>query len=237
MKQPMIGVIPLYDSEKNSVWMIPGYLNGLRHAGGLPVMLPLEATSGELEQLDSHLDGYLFPGGHDVDPAYYGAKQSANCGETCPYRDTLEKHVYGLAWKADKPVLGICRGLQLLNVLHGGTLYQDLPTEFDTAKEIDHHMTPPYERAVHEVELTANSPLYELLRKEKLAVNSYHHQGICRLGEGLSVMARAEDGLAEAVCAPEKKWIWAVQWHPEWMYSWDEDQEKIFTAFVKACQQ
>ena len=147
MKKPLIGVVPLYDSEKESFWMLPGYMEGIEAAGGIPVMLPMTADDGILEELVGALDGFLLTGGQDVDPALYGAAKSPACGETCPARDAMEPKLLRRALDADKPVFGICRGIQLLNACLGGTLYLDLPAEDERA--VDHRMSPPYDRAVH----------------------------------------------------------------------------------------
>ena len=235
MKKPIIGVIPLYDEEKESIWMLPGYLEGLSEAGAIPVVLPMHLEAGELDELDGMLDGYLFTGGHDVDPRLYDQERLPLCGPSCKRRDQLETMIFEKAGQENKPVLGICRGLQLLNVLYGGTLYQDLPEEYPQKSEIDHHMTAPYDRTVHGVTIKPESPLRQLLGKTKLQVNSYHHQGICALGTGLKVMAVSDDGLVEGIYDPEKKFVWGVQWHPEFIYQKDEDARRIFLAFVEAC--
>lgn len=182
MKKPLIGVVPLYDSEKESFWMLPGYMKSIEAAGGIPVMLPMTADDGILEELVGTLDGFLLTGGQDVDPALYGAEKSPACGETCPARDAMEPKLLRRTLDADKPVFGICRGIQLLNVYLGGTLYQDLPAEHGSA--VDHHMTPPYDRAVHEVTILADTPLAALLGKMRLGVNSYHHQAVKTLALG-----------------------------------------------------
>lgn len=234
-KKPVIGVIPLWDEDKESIWMVPGYLEGIKAAGGIPVILPLNPGMEDIKQLDSIIDGYLFTGGHDVDPEMYGEKPLPVCGACCPKRDILEKEVYKIAKAKDKPVLGICRGIQLLNVLQGGSLYQDLPQQFLGTKEVDHHMTAPYDRTVHEVSIVENTPLYRLLHRNTLPVNSYHHQGIRTVGSGLEVMAVSEDGLVEGIYMPDKKFIWGIQWHPEFIYQKDETARNIFQAFVEAC--
>lgn len=216
MKKPLIGVVPLYDSEKESYWMLPGYMEGIVNAGGIPVMLPMTADDGILEELVGTLDGFLLTGGQDVDPALYGAAKSPACGETCPARDAMEPKLLRRALDADKPVFGICRGIQLLNACLGGTLYQDLPAEHGSA--VDHHMTPPYDRAVHEVTILADTPLAALLGTMRLGVNSYHHQAVKALAPVLRPMALADDGLVEAAYLPGKRFCMAVQWHPEFSY-------------------
>lgn len=232
----VIGVIPLFDEEKDSIWMVPGYMEGIRAAGGLPVILPLKADEEEIKQICGMCDGFLFTGGHDVDPALYGAERSGQCGQPNHDRDFLEKRVFAYALQEDKPVFGICRGIQLINALCGGTLYQDLPTEYKGTKEVEHHMNPPYDIPCHEVTILENTPLSMLLNRLTIKVNSYHHQAIKELAAALKPMAVSEDGLIEAVYMPDKKFIQAVQWHPEFIYLKDEDARKLFKSFVSACE-
>lgn len=233
--KPVIGVIPLFDDEKDSIWMVPGYMEGIRMAGGLPIILPLKAQEDEIGQIVRMCNGFLFTGGHDVDPALYGAPKSERCGPANHDRDVLEQRIFEHALKTDKPVFGICRGIQLINVLCGGTLYQDLPAEYKGTKVVEHHMQPPYDVPCHQVEIVKGTPLESTLNKLTLRVNSYHHQAIKELSKNLKPMAISEDGLVEAVYMPGKKFIQAVQWHPEFIYLVDEDACKLFKAFVDAC--
>ena len=234
MNKPIIGVTPLWDEEKNSYWMLPGYLEGLEEAGAIPVILPLAADGADIAQLVALCDGFLFTGWQDVAPQLYGEAMKPTCGELCPARDTLERELLRQALERDKPLLGICRGLQFLNVALGGTLYQDLPTEHPS--EISHTMTPPYDRVVHTVRILPDTPLSALLGKTELGVNSYHHQAIRTLAPDLVEMARSTDDLIEAVYLPGKTFVWAVQWHPELSFRTDEDSRKIFGAFVGAAR-
>ncbi len=234
-KKKIIGVIPLFDEEKDSIWMLPGYMEGIREAGGLPIILPLKAEESEIEQLCEMCDGFLFTGGHDVNPSLYGEEKHAHCGLPNPDRDALEKEVFRIAVEEDKPVFGICRGIQLINALCGGTLYQDLPSEYQGSVPIEHHMTPPYDVACHRVEILPDTPLHKLLGVTTLAVNSYHHQAVKDLAKSLKPMAVSEDGLIEAVYMPDKKFVQAVQWHPEFIYRVDETARKILKSFVDAC--
>lgn len=139
------------------------------------------------------------------------------------------------ALEQDKPVLGICRGLQFLNAALGGTLYQDLPTEHPS--EIGHSMKPPYDRTAHTVHMWTLTPLAALLEKTELGVNSCHHQAIKTLAPDLVEMARSEDDLIEAVYLPGKTFVWGVQWHPEMSLHADADSRKIFEVFVRATNQ
>lgn len=231
MKKPVIGIVPLVDTGRKSLWMLPGYMEGVTQAGGLPVMLPLTDSGEDIEGLLALCDGFLFTGGPDVSPALYGETALPECGELCPERDRMELPLLTAAIGADKAVLGICRGMQFINVALGGTLYQNLPTQRPSS--LGHRMEAPYDREAHRAVLTDGSPLAELLRAGEIGVNSCHHQGVRELAPGLSAMASAPDGLVEAVCMPGKRFVWAVQWHPEFSLRVDENSRRIFAAFVE----
>lgn len=232
-KRPLIGLVPLMDYQRASYWMLPGYMQGIEEAGGVPVMLPLTDDKAALERLADTCDGFLFTGGQDVTPSVYGAAQTALCGETSPERDAMETELLALARAKDKPVLGICRGIQFLNAALGGTLWQDLPVEYPS--EVNHHQTGAYDQPIHTVRLLPGTPLADLLGVDTLPVNSYHHQAIHKLAPGLAAMATAPDGIVEAVYEPGKRFVWAVQWHPEFSWKVSAESRKIFAAFVGAC--
>ncbi len=234
MKKPIVGVMPLWDDEKESIWMLPGYMDGLSQAGAIPIIFPFSADERELAQLMGLCDGFLFTGGHDVSPQLYKEKPMEGLVITCEKRDRMETIVLKSAIEADKPVLGICRGLQFINAALGGTLYQDLPLQHPS--EIDHHGHAPYDRPVHDVEIVKDSPLFKCLGTEMLPVNSYHHQGVKDIAEGLELMAAATDGLTEALYKPDQRFLWAVQWHPEFSYRADERSRRIFKAFTEAME-
>jgi putative glutamine amidotransferase len=235
MKRPLIGVVPLWDEDKNSLWMLPGYMEGISRAGGLPLMLPLGAEEETLRQLSGLCGGFLFTGGQDVFPGLYGEEPSALCGPVCAERDRMEGTLFSIAvLEQGKPAFGICRGIQLFNVLLGGTLYQDLAAQFKPAAGL-HRQTPPYDRPVHGLEVPPGTPLYSLLGRDNLPVNSSHHQGIAVLAPELEAMAWAEDGLVEAVRMKDRAFVWALQWHPEMALAW-ESSKRIFAAFVDACR-
>ncbi len=232
-RKPLVGLIPLVDEERESYWMLPGYMRGVHQAGGLPVMLPLTDDAADIAQMAREMDAFLLTGGHDVSPAIYGEEALPTCGTPCPARDAMEIKLLKAALALDKPVLGICRGIQLLNAAMGGTLYQDLPSQ--RPSPVHHHQSPPYDHPVHSVSLCAGTPLAEIVRKETLAVNSYHHQAVKTLSPQLVPMAFSEDGLIEAVFMPNRRFVWGVQWHPEFSFKRDDASRKIFEAFVGAC--
>lgn len=231
--KPVIGLSPLWDQDKESYWMLPGYMRMLEACGALPLMLPLTNDEVLLDQCARLCDGFLLTGGQDVAPSFYGAKSSPHCGETCEERDIMDQRLLISAIAADKPVLGICRGLQLMNAALGGTLYQDLPTEFQSA--VDHVMTPPYDRAVHKVRVLADTPLADMLGAGEIGVNSYHHQAVKDPASCLKTAAISEDGLIEAMYMPNKRFVLGVQWHPEFAYLSDPRCLNIAKAFVEAC--
>ncbi|MDR0703517.1 MAG: gamma-glutamyl-gamma-aminobutyrate hydrolase family protein [Planctomycetaceae bacterium] len=253
--RPLIGVVPLYDEPRNSFWMLPGYMQAIEHAGGIPVILPLTANPSVLRQLAKQFDGFLFTGGQDVAPELYGEQPADCCGAVCPERDTMEKMLLEYVLKFDKPVFGICRGIQFINVFLGGTLYQDIPSQFQTETAIQHYQQPPYHKPVHSVTVEPESPLFPILQTSDITlntpnssntfnlsnkpfnipVNSFHHQGIRRLATELKSAAYASDGLIEAVYHPDKRFVFAVQWHPELSWQTDSNSRKIFSYFVQHC--
>ena len=233
MKQPIIGITPLVDEKRESLWMLPGYMDAVTQAGGLPIMLPLTSDEAAIDALVSLCDGLLITGGQDVDPSIYGEEPINDTVLPNADRDAMELPLLRKALAADKPILGICRGLQFINAVLGGTLYQDLPVQHpsDTA----HDMSAPYDRAVHEVEVEEGSPLFALLEKKTLGVNTLHHQAVRELAPCLRSMAVSTDGLIEAAWMPDKKFVWAVQWHPEFLFKVDEPSRRIVRAFVEKC--
>jgi putative glutamine amidotransferase len=228
---PIIGVTPLWDAERKSVWMLPDYLDGIKAAGGIPVVLPLEMTEADADHIVETCDGFLFTGGQDVTPELYGAKNSLSL-ITSPERDKLEMLLLSKALPSEKAILGICRGLQLINVFLGGTLWQDLPSQHPS--EIVHRQGKPYGVPTHKVML--NGDLQTLLGKDILEVNTLHHQAAKDLGRDLTPMAVAPDGIIEAVQMVGKHFVWAVQWHPEYMFKTDPDSLAIFSSFIKHCR-
>jgi putative glutamine amidotransferase len=234
MKMPLIGITPIWDKEEGCIRIYPGYIRGLEKAGAVPVILPLFVSEAVLKQIAETLDGFIFSGGGDLDPKWYGETKSEHCGEACEERDKMEAYLFREAvLNQNKPALGICRGIQLFNAFLGGTLYQDLPTEFPST--IGHRQNRPYDVPAHAIRLLPESPLYKLIGKERLEVNSHHHQAINKLAEGLEVMAMADDGVVEAVYMPARPYVWGVQWHPELMPN-EEATAKLFASFVGSAE-
>ena len=228
----IVGVMPLWDDEKDSIWMLPGYMDGVYQAGGLPIIFPFTEDEQEIDQLVRMCDGFLFTGGQDVSPDLYQEIPLEGLVTPCEKRDIIERIVLEKALKADKPILGICRGIQLINAALGGTLYQDIPSQHPS--DTEHQQHAPYDIPIHDVMIIKDSPLHKCLKIDHLPVNSYHHQAVKKLAPSLKPMAVSSDGLIEAVFMEDKMYLWAVQWHPEFSFRTDEYNRMIFESFIKA---
>ena len=232
--KPIIGLSPLYDEEKQGLWMRPGYLDVLYACGAIPLVLPFDSDEVDVGQVLSICDGLLLTGGVDVNPRLYGEEPLPECAQIQSIRDELEYKLLDRALKEDMPVLGICRGSQLLNVFLGGTLYQDLPTQLSDS--INHTMEPPFESPCHRVRLEEGQPLHQLLGEDVIPVNSIHHQAVKDMAPDLVPLARSLDGVIEGSWMPSKRFVWGVQWHPEWIWSIDARQRRIVQHFVDMCR-
>lgn len=230
--RPVIGIMPLYDKEKDSFWMHPGYMKGLQKQGAITLMMPMTNDVHDLNYFLKECDGFLIPGGQDVDPSSYKANKSEKCGETCIGRDLMDQYIIKKCYEMDKPLLGICRGIQIMNVTFGGSLFQDIESEYNS--NVKHSMVKPYNRVQHRVDISG--PLKDLIGETNIGVNSYHHQAVKDLAPIFDVMATSEDGLVEGIYIKDKKFIWGIQWHPELSYITFDESEKIFRAFIKACK-
>jgi putative glutamine amidotransferase len=188
------------------------YTQAIQEAGGLAVVVPADGSADDVDGILDRLDGLLFSGGPDLDPAVYGQDPHPLLGPDVDRAgDEHELALLAGAARRDLPVLGICRGMQALNVARGGTLHQHVPDLTST----DHSQVHVAFEPVHPVSVAEGSMLHRFARARRLEVNSYHHQAVDRLGAGLAVCATADDGIVEAVWAPAARFCLGVQWHPE----------------------
>jgi putative glutamine amidotransferase len=207
------------------------YLRGLEAAGGLPLVMP-PLSDDAIEPLLDRLDGICLSGGPDLDPAGYGAEPHPELGPIEPNLDRFELAVARRADAREMPILAICRGTQALNVVRGGALHQHLP---EISTTIVHRQRTPGNQTSHPVEIEPGSRLAAVLGGREIDVNSFHHQAIDRLGEGLVVSARAPDGTVEGVEDPSRPFLIGVQWHAETLVH-RPYEAALFRRFVEACR-
>ena len=232
---PLIALTPSWNDEKRQMCLGPDYIDAVQRAGGAPVLLSFTDSEALADEMLSRMDGVLFTGGGDVNPACYGEEMLPCCGAPADNRDQLETLLLRCALRRGMPILGICRGIQFINAALRGTLWQDLPSQHPS--DIEHHMNPPYDAFGHNVSLVPGTPLASLFSGQtEIAVNSYHHQAVREPAAGLEVMAVAPDGVIEALYRPASHFLWAVQWHPEFLYKVDPRSQTIFDAFVGSCR-
>ena len=235
MRQPMIG-IPLtadISAFHHPILRIPSeYVECVRQAGGVPLpLVPCE----ESQWILPYLDGLLLPGGEDTDPHFYGQEPIHALTTTDRQQDLFELQCIQQMEHLHRPILGICRGHQLLNIAHGGTVYQDLSTQ--RPKTLCHRQkTRNRGEAFHTVNLSQDSVLFPVFEQEQIRVNTYHHQGIDVLGEGLVATGWAADGIIECIQSTDQM-QWGVQWHPELMAAEDPKQKRLFVDFITLCAQ
>lgn len=208
------------------------YMKAIEAAGGIPVVIPPMDTR-RIDALLDHLDGLCLSGGPDIHPDYYGQEPDEHLGPTAPDLDLFELEMARGADSTDMPLLAICRGMQALNVSRGGSLIQHLP---DRESEVEHRQKLPGQKAAHQVDLQPGSRVARIVGDTGIAVNSFHHQAIDRLGNGLVATGWAPDGLTESIEDPEREFLVGLQWHVELMVEHPE-HFSIFREFVEAAEE
>ncbi len=230
--RPWIGITMGYDADEQQFRLNSPYQQAVEAAGGLPVLIGVSAELAP--ELLTRLDGILFTGGADLDPALYGLEPAAGLGGVSPKRDAFEIALAREAYKIGLPTLGICRGCQLLAVTGGGTLFQDLPSE--RPGSIKHFQTAPRSHQSHTASVVAGTQLAELIGHEEIRVNSFHHQAVHDLPEGAILAATAPDGVVEAFEDPRHPYWMAIQWHPEGFWRNDPAALALFRSLVEAAK-
>lgn len=210
------------------------YVKAVAECGALPVLIPPLEDKDKLDQIISGIDGIIMTGGDDLSPEMYGEKNTGLSRNTSVVRDEAELYILDKVLNSGKPVLGICRGFQLINVYFGGTLYQDLESQFRIGINHRNIFVNP-EDLHHEVRIEEGTMLSEVIRCERFMVNSRHHQGVKNPGKGLVQSAYSSDGLVEAVEHPEMNII-AVQWHPENIAALGGKYKALFIDFIHRCE-
>lgn len=238
MKRPVIGLTPSLESGEHKIYTPTSYPKAIIEAGGNPIFFNFTRDDDMIEAYADMVDGVLFSGGDDVDPASYGEEQIWGCGDVVPLRDAFEIKLLKvlLAKYPEKPILGICRGCQVLNVGMGGTLYQDLKSQVPGC--IRHQQQQSSHYASHKAVVAEGSKLHAIYGSTEVMVNSFHHQAVKDLGSGLVITARASDGIVEGFEKPDHPYFVATQWHPERLVEGPHHPEHkpLFKSFVDACR-
>lgn len=206
------------------------YVRAVEKNGGLPLLIPYGSPEETVTRLLEMARGLLLPGGVDVDPARYAEEPIPELGSVDPGQDSMDFMALRLAEERELPVLGICRGIQSMNVYGGGSLWQDISTQIEYTQE--HARRDEKNRTVHLVTVEEDSVLRKWIGEATLAVNSSHHQSVKTVAEGFTVSARSEDGVIEAIEGKNGRWI-GVQWHPEELLNLMPDMNNLFLRFIE----
>lgn len=235
MARPIIGISGTFLEEKQQILLRETYTNAILEAGGLPVILPTVSDDGIIDELLEQIDGLLLSGGGDVDPAYYGEEKAPECGEPNARRDDFELRITKKAKDLRMPIFGICRGVQVLSVVYGGKLIQDIPSACGIAH--DRHRQPePFDVHWHEIQLMNGGILSRIAGQARAMTNSMHHQSITVPGGTLMVEATTDDGIIEAVSDRENEAVFGVQFHPEFLTETSGFARALFAYFVKTAK-
>lgn len=242
MNKPIIGIstsvlvdegggFPGYER----IYVNKDYVSSVISAGAVPLMIPMDATEENLRQTLELVDGMIFSGGHDIAPIRYGEEPHQKLQEICPERDDFDFLLYRLAKEHSLPILGICRGFQLMNVSEGGKLYQDLSLK--NTESLKHSQGHGPSIPTHTVKVEPGSKFYKILGKGEIRVNSFHHQAVKSTSENVAISGKALDNVVEAIELKNYPFGLGVQFHPEMLQAKEEDMKKIFAALVSAAKE
>ncbi|MDR0659762.1 MAG: gamma-glutamyl-gamma-aminobutyrate hydrolase family protein [Prevotellaceae bacterium] len=237
VKRPIIGISGTFTGTNNATQVNSTYTNAVLRAGGVPVVLPINGDKEAMKRMIETIDALIMTGGEDIDPVYYNEEPIPQQGEIVPERDAFDIEMIRLAVERDIPLLGICRGHQLMNVAFGGTLYQDIPSQVKTGV-IKHNQKAPSWYGTHKVELEKGSILATTLNKVLVYTNTFHHQAVKDVAPGFVVTARTSDGVVEGIEMKGNKKVFGVQFHPEAPTARGSDEFlPIFTYLVQLAKE
>lgn len=231
--KPVIGITTFLENKPKKVYSLVSYnyVKSVHLAGGIPLLIPLIGTEEDVKYYLDSVDALLFSGGEDVTPLTYGEDPLKEVKHTSPERDELEILLYKEALKRHIPILGICRGLQIINVAAGGTLYQDINSQIKNS--LGHcPIENPVHNLYHSVAIDKNSKLSKIFETTELKVNSFHHQSVKDIGIDFKATAFSSDGIVEAIEYEGDSYVVAVQWHPEDLTIHHPHFVKLFKALV-----
>jgi putative glutamine amidotransferase len=235
--KPIIGITTFNEVKPKKTYNLVSnnYVASVQKAGGVPVLIPITSSREDIEAYAEILDGIIFSGGEDVSPMNYNENPLSQVTMISEERDCHELRLFEEVYKRSVPILGICRGIQLINVALGGTLYQDIPSQISGS--LGHlPIETPVHNLYHTVKIEKNTKLFEIFEEETLKVNSFHHQAVRKLGQDLKVTALSKDGIIEAVEGLSERFLVAVQWHPEDLTAHHPEFLKLFNALVDSAK-
>ena len=232
--RPVIAIVVSLDRKGESYVGGRAYVDAIEAAGGVPLLLPCSDDEDMASQLLARVDGLLLPGGPDVDPVHFGEEPTHNYTRIDPQRDSVEIALAKLSLREDIPILGICRGIQVLNIAAGGDIYQDLASQREGT--LIHDQKAPRWYPTHAVEVSHDSKLFAILGQSSLRVNSYHHQAVRNVAPSFKVSAVAGDGVIEGIEHSSLRFALGVQWHPEGMWRKFPLFKRLFTSFIDAAE-
>ncbi len=235
MMKPVIGITCVHDWAEGRHRQNDTYISAVSKAGGIPILLPCQIDENDIEEHLALLDGLLVSGGPDADPRYFGEEPSPGLGAVNPRMDEYEIHLIQKALRLNMPILGICRGEQMLNIAAGGTLIQHIPDTVPGA--LKHRQEAPRHYPTHTVQVTAETTLAAAVGEGSLRVNSFHHQSVGNLAPGFICSAVAPDGIVEAIESLRHAYAVGVQWHPEGMWDRELNYDGLFRGFVDAARE
>ncbi|MBA4603455.1 gamma-glutamyl-gamma-aminobutyrate hydrolase family protein [Thermoactinomyces mirandus] len=230
--KPLIGLTMSLEEEKKQC-LGRSYTDSVLQAGGIPLLIPYIVDDQALQQLSRKLDGLILTGGGDIDPTLFDEEPHQNLGEIIPDRDDMEIALIEQFMVQNKPIFGICRGCQILNIALGGDMYQDICSQKQTM--LQHTQRAPRHHPSHTITIVENTLLHSIYAKGQAKVNSFHHQAVRNVKPSFQISAVAKDGIIEAFESSRHDFVLGVQWHPEEMVPNDTEAVKLFQAFVNAC--
>jgi putative glutamine amidotransferase len=233
--KPIIGIITSTELDQRNYYSVKDNADAILLAGGMPVLLPYYQEQEDCYEIAMRIDGLYATGGYDIDPTLFGEEPHPKLGTIIPARDTFEVELIKRMLVMNKPILGVCRGCQTINIAAGGDMYQDIYSQ-KGMELIQHQQNAPSDHGSHYVDVLEGSRLHRITREVRLKVNSRHHQANRSVVSPFIVSGRASDGVIEAIESTAHRFVLGLQWHPESMIATNDKASKaIFKAFVEAC--